>query len=261
VNNDGLGNWQWFGAHSVAPNGRIDAIWNDTRNSGSATVSELFYAYSVDAGQSWLGNIPVSPPFNSSLGFPNQAKIGDYYTLVSDEAGTNVAYAATFNGEQDVYHVRLFPDCNENGISDVTDVATGSSSDCNQDQILDECQGLNCDPAGSVPVGGGVLETPLTVERFAFGDLRLTWGASCAATDTDFEVYEGTLGDFASHVPVACTTSGVKKLLFTPSAGSAYYLVVPRNVLVEGSYGVDSAGAQRPPSASACLLNYSAPCP
>ena len=25
--------WQWFGTMSVAPNGRIDVIWNDTRNS------------------------------------------------------------------------------------------------------------------------------------------------------------------------------------------------------------------------------------
>ena len=34
VNDDPEGNgaWQWFGTMSVAPNGRIDVIWNDTRN-------------------------------------------------------------------------------------------------------------------------------------------------------------------------------------------------------------------------------------
>ena len=34
VNDDPEGNgaWQWFGMMSVAPNGRIDAVWNDTRN-------------------------------------------------------------------------------------------------------------------------------------------------------------------------------------------------------------------------------------
>jgi hypothetical protein len=49
VNDDPVGNgaWQWFGAHSVAPNGRIDVVWNDTRNSGQLNVSELFYAYSA----------------------------------------------------------------------------------------------------------------------------------------------------------------------------------------------------------------------
>ena len=111
VNNDKTNNgaWQWFGALSVAPNGRIDVIWNDTRNSGQANISELFYAYSYDAGTTWLGNIPVSPPYNSFVGFPNQNKIGDYYTLISDETGAEVAYAATFNGEQDVYYLRVFP--------------------------------------------------------------------------------------------------------------------------------------------------------
>ncbi len=111
VNNDPTNNgaWQWFGALSVAPNGRIDVIWNDTRNSGQDNISELFYAYSYDAGTTWLGNIPVSPPYNSFVGFPNQNKIGDYYTLISDETGADVAYAATFNGEQDVYYLRVFP--------------------------------------------------------------------------------------------------------------------------------------------------------
>ncbi len=27
-------NWQWFATMSVAPNGRIDAVWNDTRDTG-----------------------------------------------------------------------------------------------------------------------------------------------------------------------------------------------------------------------------------
>src|SRR4029077_19123812 len=40
---------------------------------------------------------------------PNQNKLGDYLTIVSDNTGGNVAYAATFNGEQDVYYVRVAP--------------------------------------------------------------------------------------------------------------------------------------------------------
>jgi hypothetical protein len=135
----GNGAWHWFGALSVAPNGRLDAIWNDTRNSGVANVSELFYAYSWDAGETWLGDVPVSPPFDSHLGWPSQNKLGDYYTLVSNETGADVAYAATFNGEQDAYYVNVFPDCNGNGLSDVTDIATGAASDCNGNQVPDVC--------------------------------------------------------------------------------------------------------------------------
>ena len=51
----------------------------------------------------------VSEPFNPFLGYPNQQKMGDYMTIVSDLGGGNVAYTATFNGEQDVYYVRVAP--------------------------------------------------------------------------------------------------------------------------------------------------------
>jgi hypothetical protein len=58
----------------------------------------------------------VSQAFNPFEGYPNQSKIGDYITIVSDETGGNVAYAATFNfnpnrnqHEEDVYYVRVFP--------------------------------------------------------------------------------------------------------------------------------------------------------
>src|SRR5205807_6971539 len=72
---------------------------------------------STDGGVTWAANIPVSNPFNPQAGFPQNEKIGDYITIVSDATGGNVAYAATFNvnpnavggHEQDVYYVRVFP--------------------------------------------------------------------------------------------------------------------------------------------------------
>ncbi len=111
VNDDPAGTnaWQWFGTMSVAPGGRIDVVWNDTRNSGVDDVSQLFYAHSSDGGTSWSANEPASPPWNSHLGWPNQDKIGDYYHMVSDVAGARLAWAATFNGEQDVYYSRIRP--------------------------------------------------------------------------------------------------------------------------------------------------------
>ena len=108
VNNDPVGSAsQWFGTMSVAPNGRIDAVWNDTRNSPSSTTSELFFANSFDGGLTWLGNKALTIPYNHSLGYPNQNKMGDYYDMISDEFGAHLAYAATFNGEQDVYYMRI----------------------------------------------------------------------------------------------------------------------------------------------------------
>jgi hypothetical protein len=101
--------WHWFGAMSVAPNGRIDAVWLDSRNAANNTDSQLYYSYSRDGGNSWSANVAVSNPFNPFLGYPGANNIGHYLTIVSDNGGGNVAYPATFNGEQDVYYVRVLP--------------------------------------------------------------------------------------------------------------------------------------------------------
>jgi len=126
---------------SVARNGRIDAVWNDTRNTGAVNLSELYYAYSTDAGSTWSTNVPLSQVFDSHVGWPQQAKIGDYYHMVSDNLGVNVAYAATFNGEQDVYFLRIGPwDCNGNDIDDALDISELRSRDCNANGVPDECE-------------------------------------------------------------------------------------------------------------------------
>ena len=101
--------WHWFGTLSVAPNGRIDAVWFDTRNGANNTNSQLFYSWSSDGGNTWSLNAAVSASFNPFLGYPNQNKLGDYITIVSDNAGANVAYCATFNLEEDIYYVRVSP--------------------------------------------------------------------------------------------------------------------------------------------------------
>jgi hypothetical protein len=108
--------WHWFGTLSVAPNGRIDSVWYDTRNASNNTDSQLFYSWSSDGGVTWAPNVAVSNLFNPFEGYPNQSKIGDYITIVSDNTGGNVAYSATFNfnsgrgqHEEDVYYVRVAP--------------------------------------------------------------------------------------------------------------------------------------------------------
>ena len=119
INDDPINHNKWhiFGTPSVAPNGRIDIVWLDSRNAANNTDMQLFYTYSTDGGVTWAANIPVSNSFNPQAGYPQNQKIGDYITIVSDTTGGNVAYAATFNvnpnavggHEQDVYYVRVFP--------------------------------------------------------------------------------------------------------------------------------------------------------
>src|SRR5580704_7157238 len=118
VNDDPLNpnKWHWFGTFAVAPNGRLDAVWYDTRNAANNTDSQLFYSFSTDGGVTWAPNVAVSNSFDQFQGYPNQSKIGDYITIVSDNTGGNVAYSATFNfnpsrgqHEEDVYYVRVAP--------------------------------------------------------------------------------------------------------------------------------------------------------
>ena len=59
-------------------------VWNDTRASNQVSMSELTYTYSTNGGETWAENVPVSPPFDSLLGWPRQD-----------------------NGEQDVYYLRI----------------------------------------------------------------------------------------------------------------------------------------------------------
>lgn len=104
--NAGDGTWQWFGTLSVAPNGRVDALWADTRESpDSPQLSQLFYSRSTNGGQTWSASIAVTPQFNSHVGFPQESKLGDYFHTISVEEGIHVAYAATFNGGQDIYYL------------------------------------------------------------------------------------------------------------------------------------------------------------
>lgn len=115
--------------------------------------------------------------------------------------------------------------------------------------------------AGSVPDGSLVPGAPLTVEHATGGSIRLNWGVSCLAGDSDFEVYAGDMRDFTVYVPKFCSSGGATTLTFAPAGGSEFYLVVPRNAAREGSYGLNSAGLQRPAAPAACLQQSIAGCP
>ncbi len=123
VNTDSsLTNSQWFGTMSVAPNGRIDAVWLDTRDAPAGSDSSaLYYSFSSDQGVTWSANEKLSGTFDPHVGYPNQNKLGDYIDMVSDSTGAHLAWAGTFNGEQDVYYSHIVP-----YISTGIDVASGN---------------------------------------------------------------------------------------------------------------------------------------
>jgi len=116
--------------------------------------------------------------------------------------------------------------------------------------------------SGTVPDGSRPFHLPLSITKNG-DELFLQWDSSCGPLDGDFEIYEGALESFTSHVPLTCSNGvGMNFAFITPTPGNRYYLVVSQALgLVEGSYGQDSSGAERPPSAAACLPQSILSCP
>jgi len=129
------------------------------------------------------------------------------------------------------------------------------------DLVVDyvDVAGMNT-PAGGVPDGEIIPGVPLTVSKVA-GDIALSWDSSCLSSDTDYGVYEGTIGNYYSHAERFCSSGGLLGITFTPSAGDRYYLVAPRNGSSEGSYGRASAGSERPPGSPSCASQMIGSCP
>jgi hypothetical protein len=123
INTDaGTSAYQWFGTMSVAPNGRIDVLWLDTRDAPAGTVdSVLYYTFSEDEGETWTVEQPLSDAFDPTIGYPMQNKMGDYYDMKSDNNFAHVAWANTLNGGQDVYYTRITP-----ALLGINDLATAN---------------------------------------------------------------------------------------------------------------------------------------
>lgn len=100
---------QWFGTMSIAPNGRLDAVWLDTRDApaSQSRMSALYYSWSDDQGETWSPNQRISELFDPHIGWPNQEKMGDYFHMISDNQGAHLSWANTLNGGQDVYYTRI----------------------------------------------------------------------------------------------------------------------------------------------------------
>jgi hypothetical protein len=96
---------------------------------------------------------------------------------------------------------------------------------------------------------------PLKIKKNASNPqhIDLNWGDSCGPDQTDFAIYEGTIGTWYSHGSKVCSTGGALIVSnVTPGAASSYYLIVPLSASVEGSYGTRSTGAEIPVGTSAC---------
>jgi hypothetical protein len=93
----GEGIYHWFATLGIAPNGRLDVVWNTNALLPALPWNaRTFYTSSSDQGQTWSTPIAVGGNWDSWDGWPVQQKIGDYYDMVSDDVGCSVAFAATW---------------------------------------------------------------------------------------------------------------------------------------------------------------------
>jgi hypothetical protein len=77
INDDPINHskYHWFGTIGVAPNGRIDSVWLDSRNAANNIDSQLFYSYSTDGHAD-------SYTHGNSYGYPyNYAKTYAYAAI------------------------------------------------------------------------------------------------------------------------------------------------------------------------------------
>jgi len=102
----------------------------------------------------------------------------------------------------------------------------------------------------------------LAVSKNGAPSITLSWTPSCSPADTDYAVYEGEMGAWDSHAPVSglCSTGGARTATLNSGSGDHYYLVVPTAGGNEGSYGQDSANAERPVGLPACAVQAPGNC-
>ena len=81
--------------------GRLDAVWLDTRNAANNIASQLFYSYTQRGSSPGRLIVAVSAAFQSPSRYPNQNQMATTSPWFQITPETDVAYCATFNGEQD----------------------------------------------------------------------------------------------------------------------------------------------------------------
>lgn len=100
------------------------------------------------------------------------------------------------------------------------------------------------------------LGSPLLVSKNGANPAHLdfTWGDSCGLSQSDFVLYQGTIGLWYSHSSTGGCSTGNNLFVndFMPADLSTYYLVVALSTAAEGSYGRNSSGAEIPQGGSTC---------
>jgi hypothetical protein len=109
----------------------------------------------------------------------------------------------------------------------------------------------------------GIVPPTILLAKAGGGMITITWSAGCSDGAEDYAIYQGTQGTWYDHTALICTDAGIALTeTFLPAAASSYYLVVPHNGDIEGSYGQRSTLVERPVGIIQCQTpQVITPCP
>ncbi len=178
----------------------------------------------------------------------------------------------TFNSDPDVpQHINYQITCQPGPPAGL--ISVGDLCDCEIGQSCEEASHPDCpDPilfdddnpltgagmqVGSDEQPGPPFPVTLTMEKTAGPNVILHWSADCVTAAENYGIHEGTIDSVRvgsyDHIVKTCTDAapfGMEEI--APDAADSYYLVVPHNVDIEGSYGrntlCDFPCNERPPS-------------
>jgi hypothetical protein len=177
--------WDDSTGRAIAPVlAQADAVYS---NQGCCWTNEEIQfdsGLTLESGVRYVVFFTVTPTWNSYCCRSTELAVhsdSQYWngTFVRISNGAN--QAAWFNsawsgsGYDLDFTVRTTNDCDENGVIDVDEILKGSAEDCNEDQIIDSCQGnvpQNVSLAGTQgPIGTGIER------QFLFEDVVPSNGA------------------------------------------------------------------------------------
>lgn len=135
---------------AVDGHGHWVVIWGSTGRS-FGTDEDLVYAASGDVGATWTAPAAFNTNAATDTGQDRSPSVA------TDERGHWVgcwtstdSLGGTIGTDDDILAATLiFPDCNNNGVSDSDDITNGTSADCDTDGIPDECE-VDSDGDGTI---------------------------------------------------------------------------------------------------------------
>ena len=179
INDDQTANDQFFPTIAVNPNGVVLAYWYDRRDAPSNINYGVYFSRSLDGGDTWLPNVPVSDVLSPPYSGDDTATcyMGDYNKTVADEENLYVIWSDNrlqIGGHADPnVYFEAVPVCDNIGFQVSIDPPAGTYS---------------------------TVETPLTVTLQTTGDdpacvteSTLYYTTDGSAPGTDSAVYDGPI--------------------------------------------------------------------